>query len=164
MIKKNQALLLAHRGYSDIAPENTELSFDLVPLFGFDGMELDVHQTADGELVIIHDETTIRTSQKNYQVGKTKYQTLATLDFGSKFKIMVPKQPIMTLKAFLDKYLDHPGIKLINIEIKTDQISYPGIEEKIHNLAKQYPLSKSKLLFSSFNFASLRKMKQLDPE
>lgn len=62
---KDYPLLLAHRGCCALAPENSQLAFDLVSLFGFGGMELDVHQTADQQLVIIHDETTARTCDQN---------------------------------------------------------------------------------------------------
>lgn len=161
---KDYPPLLAHRGYCDLAPENSQLAFDLVPLFGFGGMELDVHQTADQQLVIIHDETTARTCDQNWQVNLTPYHKLAQLNCAFYFQPQVPKQKILTLKEFLDRYLNHPTIQIINIEIKTDFIHYLGIEKRIHDLVVQYPQAKEKVVFSSFNFTSLKIMHELDPQ
>lgn len=160
MLKRQ--LLLAHRGYSDIAPENTQLAFELAFQYRFDGVELDVHLTKDGELVIIHDETTTRTAL----VDKTiELETLASLkqdDHSAFFKFKTQPQPIMTLKEFFDQYLDK--FQLINVEIKTDQKEYPGIEAKIDALAQQYGKKViEKVVFSSFNFASLQRLYDINP-
>lgn len=72
----NKQLLLAHRGYSFIAPENTKLAFDLAFEYCFDGIELDVHLTKDEQLVIIHDETTLRTALVNKEV---EFESLVSL-------------------------------------------------------------------------------------
>ena len=49
-------LVMAHRGYSGVYPENTMLAFREAASVGCDGVELDVHETKDGQLVVIHDE------------------------------------------------------------------------------------------------------------
>lgn len=158
----NKQLLLAHRGYSAIAPENTKLAFAAAVDFGFDGFELDVHQTKDNELVIIHDETTLRTAKTNKTVEKTDLKSLKIDDHSAFFPISVPKQEIMTLKEFLDKFLDL--VELINIEVKTDLTHYVGIEKRIINLLDKYPSAKEKIILSSFNFKSLEIIHDLNPE
>src|SRR5690606_31552997 len=55
-------IVLAHRGYSAKAPENTMAAFELALAVGADGIELDVHMTRDGEIVVIHDDTLDRTT------------------------------------------------------------------------------------------------------
>lgn len=57
-----QSILIAHRGYSAISPENSFLAFELAYQFCFSAVELDVHLTKDQQLVIIHDANTKRTS------------------------------------------------------------------------------------------------------
>ncbi len=52
-------IVLAHRGYSAKAPENTMAAFELALAVGADGIELDVHMTRDGEIVVIHDDTPV---------------------------------------------------------------------------------------------------------
>ncbi|QGZ97905.1 glycerophosphodiester phosphodiesterase [Mycoplasma sp. NEAQ87857] len=160
MIKKQ--LLLGHRGYSSIAPENTDLAFNLAHIFGFDGVELDVHLTKDNNLVIIHDEDTKRTANHNHVIKSSSLKTLRTLNYASNFKVTTPCQKLLTLEDFLDKYIDK--FKIINIEIKTDVYEYPDIERHIHNLISfKYYEKKDKIVFSSFNFNSLERMHQLDP-
>ncbi|MGY6171723.1 glycerophosphodiester phosphodiesterase family protein [Candidatus Mycoplasma pogonae] len=160
MLKKQ--LLLAHRGYSAIAPENTTLAFELAYQFGFDGVELDVHQTIDGELVVIHDETTDRTTLKDYAIAKSKFATIENLNYGAFFNIEVPHQKLLTLEEFLTMFLDK--FTVINVEIKTDIVQYLGIEKNIYQVISKFPTAKAKIIFSSFNFESLTKMHELDNE
>ncbi len=157
----NKQLLLAHRGYSFIAPENTKLAFDLAFEYCFDGIELDVHLTKDEQLVIIHDETTLRTALVNKEVEFESLVSLKRDDHSAFFHLKIQFQSILTLKEFLDLYLDK--FKLINIEIKTDQKPYLGIEKKLVDLVKGYGKKAiDKILFSSFNFESLQKVYDLD--
>ena len=71
-----KTLIIAHRGASGYAPENTMDAFELAAKMGADGIELDVHLSADGEVMVIHDEKIDRTS--NGQGLVTEY-TLAEL-------------------------------------------------------------------------------------
>ena len=57
--------IIAHRGYSGVYPENTMLAFRKAEEVGADGIELDVHLSSDGELIIIHDEALKRTAGKD---------------------------------------------------------------------------------------------------
>ncbi|OYD26888.1 glycerophosphoryl diester phosphodiesterase [Mycoplasma testudineum] len=158
-----KVLLLGHRGYSAQSPENTQLSFDAAHLFGFDGVELDVHLSKDNELVIIHDETTGRTGGKNYEVRKTNLNDLSRVDLSNFWKYKLPAQKIMTLQEFLDRYIDK--FKMINIEIKTDVYHYPNIEKIINDTISKYDDKQiSKLVFSSFNFSSLEILHNINPK
>ena len=84
-MKNNKPLLIGHRGYSSIAPENTKLSFDAALLYKFDGLEIDVHQTKDNQIVVIHDETVDRTSNGSGSIKDMTLEELRKLNFASKF-------------------------------------------------------------------------------
>ncbi|AAT27691.1 glycerophosphodiester phosphodiesterase family protein [[Mycoplasma] mobile] len=156
----NEKLILAHRGFSSISPENTKLSFDLAYLFGFDGVELDVHLTKDKKLVIIHDENTIRTSKINSIISKSNLIDLEKQDMGAFWKLKLPNQKILTLEEFLHLYIDK--FKIINIEIKTDVEHYVDIEKIIYQVILPFKDKWDKLVFSSFNFESLEILNQMD--
>ncbi|EFF41600.1 glycerophosphodiester phosphodiesterase family protein [Mycoplasmopsis alligatoris] len=155
-------ILLAHRGYSGIAPENTRLAFDAALIFGFDGFEIDVHQTKDNVLVVIHDETTNRTAKSNRTVGKSTYKELLEDDHSLFMGKNLPIQRILTLEELLDLYIEH--VQYLNIEIKTDVTEYEGIEENINNLMSKYKKHWNKIIFSSFNYNSLRRLYVLNPK
>lgn len=74
--------LIAHRGASYLAPENTLSAFALAWELGVDGVEGDFRLTRDGRIVCIHDDNTLRTSGLKYQVAQTTFKTLRSLDVG----------------------------------------------------------------------------------
>ncbi|MDP4263219.1 MAG: FISUMP domain-containing protein [Bacteroidota bacterium] len=78
-----QVKIIAHRGASYDAPENTRVSVNLAWQKGADAAEVDIYLTADGRIVCIHDANTKRTSGKNIEVAEANYQMLQTLDVGS---------------------------------------------------------------------------------
>src|SRR3954471_1938214 len=75
-------LMLGHRGAMAAEPENTLRAFRRAIDLGADGIECDVQRTADGELVLIHDDTVERTTNGTGTVGELTYATLAALDAG----------------------------------------------------------------------------------
>jgi glycerophosphoryl diester phosphodiesterase len=150
----------AHRGYSGRYPENTLLAFQKALEEGVDGIENDVHLTKDGQLVVIHDERIDRTSNG---IGFVKDMTLAELeryDYSFKFAGMYGPQKIPTLTEYFELVKDSPVVT--NIELKTGIFEYPGIEEKVYALIDDYNLQ-DRILISSFNHYSVRRMKQIAP-
>lgn len=155
--------ILAHRGLCSQAPENTKLAFDLALLLNFDGVELDIHQTKDNKIVIIHDETTLRTSNKNLKIQESTLEELKELNFAYKWNVFrKKKEKILTLEEFLDLYLGK--FKYINIEIKTDVVEYLNIEKNLFGILNQRKEAKKKIILSSFNFLSLEKFYELSHE
>ena len=77
--KKNDTLMIAHRGLSGIRRENTLPAFELAGKHSYYGIETDMHVTSDGKFVIIHDDDTSRVSNKNYKVEKTDFDTLRSI-------------------------------------------------------------------------------------
>lgn len=79
-------LLFAHRGASRVAPENTLEAFDMAARLGAQVLEMDVHATADGEVVVLHDAALNRTTDGSGPVRAIPYAQLAQLDAGCKFR------------------------------------------------------------------------------
>lgn len=75
--------IVAHRGYSDVAPENTVAAFKLAWEKGSDACENDIYLSADGQIVVLHDKTTKRTTGIDLEVAKTSAKDLLALDVGS---------------------------------------------------------------------------------
>lgn len=154
------ALVIAHRGASGYAPENTMPAFEKALEMGAEGIELDVHLTKDGETVVIHDHTIDRTSNGTGMVGQFTLQEIKQLDFGSWFDEKFNGTTIPTLKEVLELLKGWEG--LLNIEVKSGPIIYPEIEQKLIALIKQYGFEQ-KVIFSSFNHYSLCDIKKIDP-
>jgi glycerophosphoryl diester phosphodiesterase len=123
---------LAHRGASDMAPENTIEAFRLAVEAGAGGLELDVHMTRDGHIVVIHDAAVDRTTNGSGAVSQMTLDELRRLDAGHNFSPDGgPTRPyrgrgvrVPTLGEVLTEF---PGVA-VNIEIKA---STPGIEETV---------------------------------
>ena len=150
--------IYAHRGASGYAPENTLEAFKLAIKQGAEGIELDVQLTKDGEVVVIHDETIDRVSNKT---GFVKDYTLAELrEFSFDNNIEGYKNTkIPTLKEVLE--LLKPTNLMLNIELKTSIIWYENIEEKVLKLVYD-AVMRDRVIYSSFNHYSIKKIKNLD--
>jgi len=154
------ALVIAHRGASAYAPENTMPAFEKALELGAEGIELDVHMTADGEIVVIHDHTIDRTSNGKGMVKDLTLDEIKKFDFGSWFDPSFEGVSIPTLREVMELLRDWDG--LLNIEIKSGPIFYPGIEKKLIDMVKEYGFN-DRVIFSSFNHYSLRDIKSIDP-
>lgn len=145
----------AHRGASGDAPENTLVAFELAAQQGADGLELDVHVSRDGYLIVMHDERVDRTTDGIGAIGQMSLRELKKLNAGTKEQ---PAQ-IPTLEEVYAWAQDN-ALK-INVEIKSDAVAYEDIERKCLETASRYGME-SRLWYSSFNHTSLYKIKQLD--
>jgi len=151
--------VIAHRGYSGAYPENTMLAFQKAVEVGADGIEMDVHETKDGVLVVIHDETVDRTTESK---GAVKDYTLAELKkLNAAARCGCGFEAIPTFEEYCAWAAKQPIFT--NVEVKTDNTYYPEIERKIWDMAVKYGLEKT-TLFSSFNHVSMMRLKQLAPE
>ena len=153
--------VMAHRGYSGAYPENTMLAFRKAVEAGADGIELDVHETKDGQLVVIHDEVIDRTTDGS---GPVRSYTLAELKAFNAAKLYKGKFPAEQIPSF-EEYCAWASTQELftNIEIKTDLVYYPDIERKVWDKIVQYGLEK-KVMFSSFNHISLQRLREIVPE
>ena len=119
-------LIIAHRGASAEAPENTVAAFRLARRYRAGLVELDVHQTKDGRLVVIHDATLRRTTGCEATVGHLTLAQLRRLDAGSWFSPRFRGEPIPTLEEALASLGSRMGV---NIELKAGR--YPGMEGRL---------------------------------
>ncbi|PTM59277.1 glycerophosphodiester phosphodiesterase [Desmospora activa] len=156
-----QTKVLAHRGYSAKAPENTMAAFRLAAEAGADGLELDVHLSKDGEVVVIHDETVKRTTGKKGKVTNLTLEEIRRLDAGSWLHDHFAGEPIPTLDEVLSLTADK-GL-WINIELKNNKIRYPGLEQAVLERVDRYGMAE-RTIISSFNHYSLRTIHELRPE
>ena len=151
----------AHRGCSQMYPENTLLAFEkAVEIDGLTGIELDVQLTRDGYLAVCHDERVDRTTDG---IGELRQYSLAEL---KKLRIDAGNhtyQQIPLLEEVFDLLQEHlkKGLKL-NIELKNSVFPYEGMEKKVIELVHRYGLQKH-VVYSSFYALSLERIKSLDP-
>jgi len=172
--------VIAHRGASYLAPEETAPAYILARELGADYLEMDIQRTADGVLVAFHDDTLERTTniEEVYPEKAQKpvqfftLEEIKMLDAGSWFnhmftdraRLSYTKLKILTLEEVLDiasKSGKTPGLY---IECKNPDKS-PGIEEELINiLRKKGWFDKTKIIYQSFSEKSLLKWKNLAPE
>lgn len=151
----------AHRGFCGKYPENTMLAFRKAIETGVDGIELDVQLTKDGHVVIIHDETVNRTTNGTGLVVDYLLEDLQKLDASSIYTGQMGFNPVPTLREYFELVKDYPLVT--NIELKTGINQYPGIEEKVLELIREFKLE-DRIIISSFNHHSVMRMKQMAPD
>ena len=152
--------IIAHRGASKFAPENTLAAFKLAEKMGADGIELDIHLTKDQIPVIIHDEDIKRTTNGRGFVQKYTYKELQQFDAGSWFSERFSDERILSREEFFAWIL--PKDFFVNIEMKTKVIKYPNIEKIVFQLIREYGLE-NRVIISSFNPHTLYRMRELHP-
>lgn len=150
-------LVLAHRGASAYAPENTLAAFNLAFELGADGIELDVSLTRDGIPVVIHDDTVDRTTNGRGAVNQFTLAELQRLDASNRME-KYRGEKIPTLEEAL-RAVGKRG--LVNIEIKSTGLKTDGVEMAV--LAAIENTGAPRVLISSFNPLALRRMFLLDP-
>lgn len=152
--------VFAHRGASGDYPENTILSFEKAINLPIDGIELDVHKSKDGKLVVIHDEDVQRTFKGK---GLVKDYTLEELQNFKCRKFEFIDNDLCKIPTLEDVFelIKDKNITL-NIEAKTDQIHY-DLEQDVLNLVDKYNL-RNNVLISSFNHKCLNIFKNIDSD
>lgn len=150
----------AHRGCSQMYPENTMLSFEkAAAIQGLTGIELDIQLTKDGQMVVCHDEKVDRTTDG---IGELRGYTLAEL---KKLRIDAGNgkyEQIPTIEEVLDLLENRikGGLKL-NIELKNSGFPYEGMEQKIMELVHKRGLQDN-VIYSSFSALSLERIREMD--
>ena len=151
--------IIAHRGFSGIYPENTMLAFRKAIEIGADGIELDVHLSKDGQVMIIHDEALKRTTGLDGVISDYTRAELEKISAGKTKNDEFGFTPIPSLEEYLAFMAEHRD-KFTNIELKTAPVYYPEIEEKTLELVRKFDLEKN-IIYSSFNWLSIERMQRL---
>ena len=135
----------AHRGASGYAPENTISAIKKALEIGVDRIEVDVQQTADGEIVCLHDKKLNRTTDTNGKVRKFTYNELQSVNAYDEFRSDFPNEKIPLLR---DVFELMEGKTEFVIEIKAGRSYYPGIEDSVANMITQFDAEKWALVHS----------------
>ncbi len=115
-MNKDRIILAAHRGDRKMCPENTMPAFEKAIAFGVDMIETDIHMTVDGELIIMHDRNTLRTTGYDGLTDQMTFAEIKTLDAGSWFSPEYKNTPVPSVKEFIALVKDTDV--LINWELK----------------------------------------------
>lgn len=153
----NPVEVTAHRGYSAAYPENTIPAFKGAIRVGADWAELDVQQTADGEVIVMHDSNLKRTTGLDKEVWQVTWDEIKDLDNGSWFDKKYQTVRIPTLEEVLKVCR---GKIHLNIEIKPSGHD-KDLEEQVAKLLKKYHM-RDTCVVSSLKYDSLRKIKEAD--
>lgn len=150
-----QPAIFAHRGASAYAPENTLAAFKLAVEQNADAIELDAKLTADGQVVVIHDQTVDRTTNGSGWVGKMTLAQLRQFDAGSHFAPAFHGERIPTLEEVFETV----GEKIfINIELTNYASMGDSLPEKVADLVRRHQLVE-RVMFSSFNPLALLRVR-----
>lgn len=152
--------VIGHRGSKGTLPENSLAGFQKTLEVGADGIELDVHRTKDGKIVVMHDETINRTTNGR---GLIKEMTLHELQ---KYHLKnmdgtISEEKIPTLNEVLDLVKMYPEA-IVNIELKMHRVYYPGLEEEVLKLVAAHKLT-NQIIYSSFHLPTVVRLKNIDP-
>ena len=148
---KNEAFkskIIGHRGAMGEYPENTLGSIEWALKKGCDGVEIDIHLSLDGEIVVIHDSTLMRTTKEKGFVKEKKFEDLRKLDAGKGEKIPSLEEVLNLVKSFQGT--------VIFVEIKV-----PGCEQKVINALNKTEME-SRSIVKCFHHLPLKKIKELN--
>jgi glycerophosphoryl diester phosphodiesterase len=150
--------IVGHRGAAALAPENTLPSFEKARALGADMVELDIHLSADGRCVVIHDETVDRTTDGQGAVGDKTFAELRELDAGDGARI-----PSFDEVLAWARDVDMP----LSVELKHPNVCtmrpYPGLEERVLDLLDAHEML-DRSFVHSYHHAAARRVKALRPE
>jgi glycerophosphoryl diester phosphodiesterase len=150
-------LLLAHRGASADAPENTLAAFQEAVTQGADGVELDAMVCGSGEVVVCHDEHLERLAGLPWEVRTTSWWKLQGADVGSRLGFAPARIPL--LEEVLDAL---PAHFLVNIELKCDHFEDGGLARKVARLVAERRMAE-RVILSSFNPVCLFRTAAAEP-
>ncbi len=155
--RTDRTLIIAHRGASKVAPENTLAAFKEAVQLGADAIELDAKLSADGVIVVHHDSTLDRTTSGFGPVSSRDINELRELDAGMKFDARFAGERIPTLKEVLEAVGDKV---LVNVELTNYAHPLDALPSKAISLVRELGLER-RVFFSSFNPVALMKAKRI---
>ena len=162
-------LIIAHRGASAYAPENTLAAIKMALDAGADGVEFDVQLASDGVPVVIHDPTLDRTTSSRGKISDFTSEELGKIDVGSWFNTKYSKrsnsdfakETIPTLAQVLALLISFRG--LIYIELKPNSTNLRDLAKAVCDAVRDSPLLPQTIL-KSFKLAAIPEIRCLLPE
>ena len=150
------AVVISHRGAAGLAPENTLAALREAINQGAGLIEIDVHRTADGVLVLMHDETVDRTTEGAGAVRELTWDEINKLDAGSHFSPEFAGESVPSLDSALELIAEWP-VTLV-LEVKNPHL-YPGIEQQILETMRRFDAS-DRVIVMSFDHGWLERFKK----
>lgn len=160
-------LVFAHRGSSDLFPENTELAFVNSFAMGVDAFETDIRLTKDGKIITQHNEDIDETTDGTGKVIDYTYDEIKEFNFGYRFKDINGNVPYvenrvdglypMEVSDFFRKFGDNV---VYSIDIKDDGENGIKSAELLYKFVKEYKLEKN-VIFASFNEENLKHLRKI---
>lgn len=155
--------VIAHRGFSGMYPENTMLSFEKADELPIDALELDIHASKDGKLIVIHDPTLNRTTNMSGQIVDYPAEELRRADAGYHFDPSNDKSFPFRGQGIKIPFLEElfqrfPHRKFV-VEIKQ---TMPAIEELLVALIRKYHMEE-KVIVASEHYEPLARIRTIDP-
>ncbi len=159
---KFPVMVIAHRGFSGAAPENTIAAFKKAIDLGVDMIELDVHLSQDGQVVVIHDDTLNRTTNGKGKVARYTLNELKQLDAGSWFGSQFSEEKIPTLKEVLELVR---GQVLLNIELKEGDLGQYTMKDLADRSLQEVERTGmlNQVLFASFDPSAIERIREKNP-
>lgn len=151
-------MIIAHRGSSNSAPENTLAALRAAIGEKADGVEIDVRMTKDGEVILMHDNSLQRTAGIDAYVSQLTYNELSNIDVGSRFSPSYQGEHIPTLIEALELCKNEMTLM---IEVKGGQYDEYDIAQKIVSDIEEMDMSQD-VIVASFNQNVLREVKELN--
>jgi glycerophosphoryl diester phosphodiesterase len=156
-------LRVAHRGGAGLAPENTLAAFRKALELDADAVELDVHMSKDGALMVMHDPDLFRITGKVGEISALTLAELRRLNAAATYEGPdVGPQRIPTLQEVLALVQGHAGVQ-IEIKRRRNKRRYPGIEARVIAAVRQYNMLADAVVLS-FDFSTLQKITALEPK
>lgn len=150
--------IIAHRGASAYAPENTAAAFKLAADMGIAEVELDTQLSADGKVVLCHDRSLERYGHGQQRVEALSSDRLLSLDMGSWFSpFLFGGEKMITLDDLFERFKNR---FTFHIEIKGSANKLPAA---INSILNRWDMQDSSII-TSFSFESLKKMHTLNPD
>ena len=150
--------IIAHRGLSGKAPENTSIAMRMAIETGCDGIETDLQLTKDKEVVVFHDWDVSRTTGGKGNIRDLTFDELSKLDNGSWFGNKFKGERIIKLEELLDIVPDNITL---NLELKSIAGDFRGLEEEVIKILNSKN-RKDNIIISSFNHKVLKNIRDLD--
>jgi len=152
-------IITGHRGASGHAPENTLSAMRVAIEMGAEFSELDVQETADGEIILLHDSSLKKTSGVDKNIWEVNYADIKGLDVGSWFSEDFKNEPIPTLQEVISLV---KGKMKLNIELKAN-----GHEKMLAERTLKVVMDNDfldQVVFTSFKFDEIRKIRELNKD
>lgn len=160
-LKGKKFKVIAHRGASGYAPENTIAAVKKALDFGVDMIDIDVRMTKDKEIVLMHDATVDRTTNGSGRVKDMTFDEIRALDAGSKFDSKFSGEKVPTLREVLDLV---DGRAVVLIEIKHEQEHHEGIAKKLVEIIQKERNGYDWCILQSYESDYLEIIHEEDPQ